>query len=109
LTLCDTAFNRFPTYSIEFCRHNLRHTSATNKHQLTNDFYTTGKVLDIYHPAVHPQLKQTKKEESGKKPQQIGKKKAAIWNGKRHKPLPFHATRYNCLRNAITLSPMLEN
>ena len=85
------------------------HTSATNKHQLTNDFYTIGEVLDTYHTAVHPQLKQTKKEESGKKPQQIGKKKAAIWNGKRHKPLPCHATRYNCLRNAITLSPMLEN
>ena len=62
------------------------HTSATNKHQLTNDFYTTGEVPDTYHTAVHPQLKQTKKEESGKKPQQIGKKKAAIWNGKRHKP-----------------------
>ena len=29
----------------KFCFHDLRHTAATNMHQLTGDFYTVGEIL----------------------------------------------------------------
>lgn len=32
-------------FSVVLCRHHLRHTAATNMHELTGDFYTVGKIL----------------------------------------------------------------
>lgn len=55
--------------------HDLRHTAATNMHQLTGDFYTVGEVLDAYHAAVHPQPKQAR-QTTPKQDKQTSKRKS---------------------------------